>query len=308
MDIGQRIKYYLSSLVLADIPGKVFVRKTVQYSLALVYPFWPTRVSGVPSLLKMTAMHWIHRGNQILTFPPVEKALNRPDGLLAVGGVLSTSRLINAYREGIFPHCHIGPVKWWAPKSRMVLFMDEAHYGRTIRKVLKRSTYRVTFDTSFRDVMLKCSEPRKGKTPLTWISKDIIEAYCRLFDEGHAHSVEVWDENDKLIGGLYGVTIGRLYFGESMFSRRPNASKIGAAYLNSHLRAWGYVLRDIKGYTVHAENQGARLIKRNEFNSLIRKWRDVKGKTGKWDMDEKVVQTIKTQGPNAVAAVHNVRV
>ena len=298
MDFGQRLKNYLSSLVLSDIPCKTFINKVVQYSIGMMYPLLPKRISGVPPLLRMTAEYWINRDDHKISFPPVENALRKPDGLLAVGGDLTSDRLINAYREGIFPHCHVGPIKWWAPRSRMVLFLDEVHYGRTLRKVLKRSPFRISFDSAFRDVMVKCSEPRRGKTPLTWISKDIIEAYCRLFCEGHAHSVEVWDENGDLIGGLYGVAIGRIYFGESMFSIRPNASKIGAAYLNSHLSAWGFVLRDIKGYTKFAEGQGARMIPRRQFSEIVRKWRDVPGKKGKWEIEPTIVDMIKKKGRN----------
>jgi leucyl/phenylalanyl-tRNA---protein transferase len=296
MDIGKKFKNHLSSLVLADIPCKPFVNRVVQYTIGMLYPLTPNRISGVPALLRMTIGYWIGGNNCGTSFPPVETALRKPDGLLAVGGPLTTARLLNAYREGIFPHCHIGPIKWWAPRSRMVLFLDDVHYGRTLRKVLKRSTYQVSFDTAFAEVMKKCGEPRKGKTPLTWISKAFIKAYSRLFEEGHAHSVEVWDENGDLIGGLYGVTIGRLYFGESMFSRRTNASKIGAAYLNGHLDAWGYVLRDIKGYTPFAEDQGGRLISRKEFGELVCKWRDVPGNQGKWKLDENVVKAIRTKG------------
>jgi leucyl/phenylalanyl-tRNA--protein transferase len=134
--------------------------------------------------------------------------------------------------------------------------------------------------------MMACAEPRPGKTPLTWITKNIIEAYCSLFKEGWAHSVEVWDESGQLIGGLYGVAIGRLFINESMFLKRPNASKIGLAFLNCHLQAWGYMVHDIKGYNAFWKAQGARMIPRSEFSELIRKWRDGQGRTHPWLVDE----------------------
>ena len=156
-------------------------------------------------------------------FPPVERAMRDPNGLLAAGGDLSAARLIEAYTQGIFPWFgEDDPLLWWSPDPRMVLFTDELHVSRSLRRAVKSSRYRVTCDTAFRDVMYGCAEPRAGQDG-TWITDEMVEAYTDLAARGLAHSVEAWD-GDTLAGGLYGVAIGRMFFGESMFARRTDAS------------------------------------------------------------------------------------
>jgi len=284
--LRERIVNYSSALVLADMPMKDFRQKVVNYTLALVYPLWPPRLPELPGLLWMVLKHWLSPGDPHVPFPSVETALKKPDGLLDVGGPLTPERLLLAYREGIYPHCHIGPIKWWAPKYRMVLFLNEIHLSKNLRYLLRHQKYRVTFDKSFREVMIACSEPRRGKTPLTWITNDIIKTYCRLFEDGYAHSVEVWDDQGQLVAGSYGLAIGRIFFGESSFTRRSNVSKIGLAYLHCHLQSWGYVIRDSKKYSRLFKEQGARMIPRDEFTELIHKWRDVPGQPSPWKVDE----------------------
>ena len=197
-------------------------------------------------------------------FPPVYRALRSPNGLLAAGGELSTARLLDAYRHGIFPWFNPDePILWWSPDPRMVLIPDEFKISRSLAKVLRKNKYSVRFDTAFEAVMRACAAPRDGHHG-TWISEDMIAAYCALHQIGHAHSVEVWME-DKLVGGVYGVSIGRMFYGESMFSRVSNASKIALAHLARQLDSWQFRMIDCQMKTPHLARLGAREIARSKF-------------------------------------------
>jgi leucyl/phenylalanyl-tRNA--protein transferase len=197
-------------------------------------------------------------------FPPVERALIEPNGLLAAGGDLSPERLLDAYRHGIFPWFNDeDPVLWWSPNPRMVLFPDEFHMSRTLRRTIKAREFTVTLDRAFRDVMRECAAPRAAQDG-TWITFDMMYAYNRLAELGYAHSVEAW-ANDELIGGLYGVAIGRIFYGESMFTRRSNASKVAFAWLVRQLERWGFELIDCQMSTEHLASLGAREIPRADF-------------------------------------------
>ncbi len=205
---------------------------------------------------------WLQRNN--LAFPPLEKAMREPNGLLAAGGDLSAERLVQAYRHGCFPWFSEGqPILWWSPDPRTVLFPDELHVSRSLGKLLRKQRYQVTFDQDFAAVISACAAPRTYADG-TWISEAMQQAYLRLHQQGHAHSVEVWDQG-TLVGGLYGLAMGQLFFGESMFSRVDNASKVGFATLVEHLKAWGFVLIDCQMPTDHLHSLGARAITRAEF-------------------------------------------
>ncbi len=200
-------------------------------------------------------------------FPHVFKALKEPNGLLAAGGSLTPDRLLDAYRHGIFPWFNEeDPVLWWSPDPRMVLFPEEFRISSSFAKVLRNKPHEVRTDTSFEQVMRACAAPRPCAEPGrseqtgTWISEQMIAAYCELFKLGHAHSIETWMDG-KLVGGLYGVSIGRMFYGESMFSLEPNASKIALA----HLCTRGPLMVDCQMHTPHLASLGARLIPRDEF-------------------------------------------
>lgn len=201
-------------------------------------------------------------------FPPVELAMQEPNGLLARGGDLSVERLLDAYRHGIFPWFNPGePILWWSPDPRMVLFPEEIHVSRSLAKRIRHANFDVRFDTAFGGVMQACAEARRsrqGHYAGTWISPEMVAAYTQLHCEGYAHSVEVW-ANEVLVGGLYGVSIGRMFFGESMFSREPDASKIALVYLCRQLQRWGFGMVDCQMETPHLTSMGARLIPRSEF-------------------------------------------
>lgn len=201
-------------------------------------------------------------------FPPVESALDDPNGLLAAGGGLGVERLVAAYSRGIFPWFNAGdPVLWWTPDPRMVLFVREMKIARSLRKRLRKRDYTVTADRAFKDVLGGCAAPRSGDRG-TWIVASMRRAYVQLFAAGFAHSVEVWHD-DALVGGLYGVAIGRMFFGESMFSRQTDASKIALAYAAAQLDRWGFVLIDCQMSTAHLASLGARDIPRHEFTRAI---------------------------------------
>lgn len=200
-----------------------------------------------------------------LTFPPVEQALDDPNGLLAIGGDLSPQRLLAAYRHGIFPWFSTGqPILWWSPAPRMVLYPQELNISRSMRKRLKQQDYEVRYNTAFREVMQACAETVRPDQDGTWITGPMIEAYATLQELGHALSAETWIDG-QLAGGLYGVRIGRMFFGESMFHRVSNASKIAFIHLVQELQRQGCGLIDCQMHTSHLASLGAREISRSEF-------------------------------------------
>jgi len=201
-------------------------------------------------------------------FPPVDRARHQPDGLLAAGGDLSVDTLLRAYRHGIFPwFSDDDPILWWSPTRRMVLPTDEFHVSRSLRQVLRRGTFTVTVDTAFDDVLRGCAAPRAGQDG-TWLSDDMQTAYRALKAAGHAHSVEVWCDG-ALAGGLYVVSVGRLVCGESMFSRRTNASKVALAWLAAQCRRWEVPVIDCQLHTDHLASLGARLVPRATFSHWV---------------------------------------
>lgn len=214
---------------------------------------------------------WLEGDN--CPFPPVSQALEHPNGLLAAGGELSPRRLLSAYRQGIFPWFNPGePILWWSPNPRCVIKPNQLRISRSLRKAIKHHPYRITFDQAFTEVMKACAEPRAYQQG-TWISPRMIQAYTHLHHQGIAHSVEVWD-GELLVGGLYGLAIGSLFFGESMFSRRTNTSKIAFSYLCVQLDTWGFNLIDCQVHNEHLESLGATLISRDTFCSMLKKHLD----------------------------------
>ena len=208
-----------------------------------------------------------YRLPEAAVFPPVEGAAR--NGLLAVGGDLSPRRLLAAYREGIFPWYSEGePLLWWSPDPRFVLFPGELRVSRSMRQFLKKETLRITFDRAFGAVIAACQTPRKGQEG-TWITPEMREAYSSLHRMGYAHSVEAW-QGQTLAGGLYGVSLGRIFFGESMFSLTPNASKAALIALVDRLKDRGFGLIDCQVETVHLASLGARPIPRLEFVSRLK--------------------------------------
>ncbi len=214
-------------------------------------------------------------------FPPVEHAETEPDGLLAVGGDLSPTRLLNAYSRGIFPwFSYDQPILWWSPDPRSILQPANIKISRSLRKTLRNKPYTVTFDKAFSQVMEYCSEPR-SYTDETWITKEIKTAYTQLHELGYGHSVEVWCDQ-TLIGGLYGIAIGKAFFGESMFSHQTDASKIALVKLAQRLHKRGYGLIDCQVDSQHLTSLGAQTIERSSFCDLLAKLCNEPGEIGPW--------------------------
>ena len=203
-----------------------------------------------------------------LYFPPVSEA--DEEGILAVGGDLSPERLKLAYKRGIFPWFNEGePILWWAPDPRMVLFLDELVISKSMRNILNRKQFTVTFNTNFKEVISNCQKIQRDGQDGTWISDDIVESYCELHRQGIAKSVEVWQEGD-LVGGLYGIDLGHVFCGESMFSKVSNASKVAFISLVRHLETENYKLLDCQVYNPHLDSLGCREIDREEFMSILK--------------------------------------
>jgi leucyl/phenylalanyl-tRNA--protein transferase len=220
-------------------------------------------------------------------FPDPSKALRDPDGLLALGGNLEPPLLLAAYRKGIYPwYSPDECIQWWTPDPRMVLFPDRLKVSRSLRRTMRRGEFRVTIDDDFPAVIRACAEPRSRirensagpgldggilTNSATWIDDGMIEAYCRLHEYGFAHSAETWRDGE-LVGGLYGVALGRVFYGESMFSRQTDASKVALVHVVEKLRAWGYELIDCQMHTAHLQSLGAEVLPRKAFNALLDRW------------------------------------
>jgi leucyl/phenylalanyl-tRNA--protein transferase len=225
---------------------------------------------------------WLEAGD---AFPPVSRALKEPNGLLAVGADLSVARLREAYRRGIFPWFNEDqPILWWSPDPRMVLVPADVKISRSLAKRLRRRDYEVRADTAFGAVMRACAAPRDGHAG-TWITPAMVEAYEAFHCAGHAHSVETWI-GDELVGGLYGVALGRVFFGESMFARRTDASKIALAHLARQLERWGYGVIDCQMATAHLARLGAREVPRALFIRKLGELVNYPDPPGAWRLDD----------------------
>jgi leucyl/phenylalanyl-tRNA--protein transferase len=219
-----------------------------------------------------------------LVFPPPDYA--DPSGLIAVGGDLSSERLIEAYRVGIFPwYSEDQPILWWSPDPRFVLEIDQFKPSRSLRKTLRRRTLQVTFDRVFEDVIAACATMPRDDQRGTWITPDMQEAYIRLHGLGYAHSVETWFEG-KLVGGLYGVSLGKAFFGESMFHYKTDASKVALAVLVDKLKSWGFHFIDSQMATEHMHRLGAKEIPRRIFVKRLHSALRHATKRGKWHVED----------------------
>ena len=218
-------------------------------------------------------------------FPPIERALGEPNGLLAAGGDLSTARLLQAYRRGIFPwYSGPEPILWWSPDPRMVLYCGELKVSRSLAKNIRNKGFELRIDTRFSEVLKACSEPRRGEGG-TWLGKEMRAAYLALHREGHAHSFETW-RGGELVGGLYGVAVGRLFCGESMFSRETDASKVALVHLVRHLEARGWPLIDCQVHTDLLASLGGREIPRRAYLREIATLVNYAESLGKWSRVE----------------------
>lgn len=214
-----------------------------------------------------------------IIFPPSHQA--SPSGILAIGGDLSPERILEAYRQGIFPwYADEEPIIWWSPDPRFVLFPSEIRVSRSMKQILRQGRFRITFDQDFRAVITACQKPRPGQTG-TWITEEMKKAYMTLHELGYAHSVEAMQE-DTLVGGLYGVSLGRCFFGESMFSTVSNASKAALITMTQRLQTYGFGLIDCQICSVHLTSLGAREISREQFTGLLNLLLEYETLRGNW--------------------------
>jgi leucyl/phenylalanyl-tRNA---protein transferase len=218
------------------------------------------------------------------SFPPVQYALEEPNGLLAVGGCLSPTRIINAYKQGIFPWFNPDePILWWSPNPRLILLPQNLYISRRLAKTIRSGKFNFTIDTAFAEVIDSCSQPRRYANG-TWISDGIKQAYTELHRLGFAHSAETW-LNGELVGGLYGVALGQVFFGESMFHKSTDASKVAFAQLVQRLQQWRYQLIDCQMYTEHLASLGAREINREDFTQQLNRYTPLSPSETAWQQE-----------------------
>ena len=208
----------------------------------------------------------LHLLNDKIWFPPVEEALE--DGLLAIGGDLGTERLLLAYKNGIFPWYDGDMPLWWCPNPRFVLLPEELIISKSMKTLLKREAFEFTINKDFSSVIQQCKEKERNGQDGTWIKNEVVEAYTTLHQLGYAHSAEAW-QNGELVGGLYGIKLGKMFFGESMFSNQSNASKYAFIKFVEQLKGEGILLIDCQVYTEHLESLGAKMILREQFIHLL---------------------------------------
>lgn len=238
-----------------------------------------------------TGPYWIDPYDESGGFPDVSLAMKEPNGLLAVGGNLSPKRLIDAYHKGIFPWYTDGqPILWWSPNPRAVLFPDKLNISRSTLKTIRKGHYHITVDRAFQQVITQCAEPRADGNG-TWLTQQMIAAYSTLHELGYAHSAECW-QGGELVGGLYGVALGRVFFGESMYSRQSDASKIAFIHLACQLKEWGYSIIDCQVHSKYLKSLGAIEIPRKDYINLINHWTRVPGQNKQWQLDKKLINSL----------------
>ena len=234
---------------------------------------------------------WLDPHNDNQPFPHPDRALTEPDGLLAAGGNLTPRRLLRAYRMGIFPwYSADQPILWWSPDPRLVLLPECLKVSRSLRKTLRKRVFTITADTAFKQVVAACAGPRQGE-PGTWITSEMYRAYCRLHRLGHAHSIETWQQGE-LVGGLYGVALGQVFYGESMFSWISDASKIALVALTAQLQRWEFAVIDCQVTTAHLLSMGAVDIPRSSFLQLLERYCPQPGQPGPWRLDADLLDSL----------------
>ena len=228
---------------------------------------------------------WIDPFDDLSEFPAAESALKEPEGLVAAGGDLSIKRVLHAYRKGIFPwYEEDQPILWWSPNPRGIIYPKNFIAHKRLLRTIKNKPWHITYNQSFSEVMKACAEPRQGSRG-TWITHDMLEAYTQLHHLGHAHSIEVWDHSDYLIGGVYGVAIGSIFFGESMFSRETDTSKVALLHLCAYLDCWGYKVVDTQLGSKHLASLGGVEIPRDEYLYILSKSTKESVSSNAWQPD-----------------------
>ena len=269
-----------------------------RWALGAAWALMPARISGLPNLLKLCATEFLAPDYAL---PDPARALPNPPGLAGIAHDLSLPTLLEAHRRGLYPFAHLGPIKWWSPQMRSLLFFDELHIAKRLRRQMRQGQYTVTFDRDFDAVIKACAGTRTGRWHVTWITPKIMHAYAAAFDAGHAHSFEVWNDKGELAGGGYGVAVGNSFVTESQFSREPNTSKIGFTVLNWHLAQWGFAFNDGKVLTPTTRDMGFREIPRADFLARLANAAKNSSRIGRWQTETDVAKISEWQ-PQAKAA------
>ncbi len=274
-------------------------------AMGVAWALKPERLAGVLPTAYVVFRHLLE-APVAGALPDPGRALRAPDGLVGICDELTPEIALKAYASGLYPWSHIGPQKWWSPEQRSTLFFDNYRIEKNLRRLLRQKKLTVTFDRDFEGVMTACAEPRPDRIHITWISPQIIDVFTRLHGLGHAHSVEVWDEEGALVGGAYGLAIGKVFFTESQFFRKRDASKVGFAVLNQHLQKWGFAANDGKFHTGHLGSLGFFEIGRSEHISIVERFGgDLK--PGRWQVDPELDAAQWQPGESEGLGEHDVR-
>lgn len=258
-----------------------------RWLLGSAWALSPKRISTIPGLLRLCFNEFLAPDYAL---PDPEAAADSAAGLAGIVHDFNSTTILDAYRRGLYPLAHVAPMKWWSPPRRSVLFFDEIHLAKRLRRQMRQGQYRVTFDRDFEGVISACAGRRARRWHLTWITPTVMHAYAALFDAGHAHSFEVWNADGELVGGGYGVGVGGAFSTESQFSIEPNTSKIGFTVLNWHLARWGFAFNDGKLMTPTCRDMGFREIPRGEFLACLRRAERLPGKSGRWQIEAETDQ------------------
>ena len=256
--------------------------KAARWTFSLAWSLAPARLRGLPALARMCLAEFLAPDYAL---PDPERALDNPPGLAGIVHDFTLPTILAGYRRGLYPLAHIAPLKWWSPRQRSVLFFNEMHIAKRLRRQMRQGHYTVSFDRDFDGVIKACAGHREGRLPITWITPKVMHVYAALFDAGYAHSFEVWNQKNKLVGGGYGIVIGGIFITESQFSREPNTSKIGFTVLNWHLAHWGFAFNDGKVMTPTCHDMGFRDIPRKDFLTRLAQAERRPAKNGRWQTE-----------------------
>ena len=262
--------------------SETLAERLERWALGTAWALKPERIHTVPALARLWGADLVAPAR---TLPDPLAAPNDHNGLCGIVHDLSVPTMVEAYSRGLYAFAHFGPLKWFCPPERCVLFFDELHIGKTIRRLLRQQRYRVTFDLDFEGVIKACAGRREGKWHVTWITPRIMRAFADLHDAGYVHSFEVWNPEGALVGGGYGVALGGVFFTESQFSHERDTSKLGFTVLNWHLAHWGFTLNDGKAPTPTILPMGFRNFPRAEFVARLRNDVPKIGKPGQWHVE-----------------------
>jgi len=268
-------------------------------TLGLAYALMPQRIGGLPKLGRLWAEELMAPDYAL---PDPQRALDNPRGLAGIVHDFTLPTVLSAYRRGLYPWAHIAPLKWWSPPERSVLFFNEFHIAKRLRRQIRQGQYTVTFDRDFDGVIAACAGQRAGRWHVTWITPKIMHLFAQAFDAGHAHSFEVWNEKGELAGGGYGLAIGNSFVTESQFSREPNTSKIGFTVLNWHLAKWGFAYNDGKILTPTTRDMGFREIPRTAFLARLTDAAKQPGRIGRWHTEADLATVADWQPATQAAA------